>query len=106
MLPKSEALPLLREHFALVARIRGYADQCRHTLGTDPEAPYYTHLFLLIDPMGKNLERLITGKESSDWIQWYLWENDAGAKGMTAGVEGNMRPIRTVEDLYWVMGEA
>ena len=36
-------------------------------------------------------------------LSWYAGENDMGRKGMDAGVDGNTRPIRTVEDLLWLL---
>lgn len=36
-------------------------------------------------------------------LAWYAGDNDMGAKGMQAGVAGEMRPIRTVEDLLWLI---
>ena len=40
---------------------------------------------------------------SCGWLAWYAEENDYGAKGMEAGVIGDMRPIKTLEDLLWVI---
>lgn len=36
-------------------------------------------------------------------LEWFAAENEMGRKGMDAGVEGNTRPIRTVEDLLWLL---
>ena len=36
-------------------------------------------------------------------LSWFACENDMGRKGMEAGVAGEMRPIRTVEDLLWLI---
>lgn len=36
-------------------------------------------------------------------LNWYAIENDMGRKGMEAGVAGSLRPIRTAEDLLWLI---
>ena len=36
-------------------------------------------------------------------LAWFAYENDLGRKGMEAGVAGSLRPIRTVEDLLWLI---
>lgn len=33
------------------------------------------------------------------WLEWFCYENDMGGKGMEAGYEGNLKPIRTLQDL-------
>lgn len=36
-------------------------------------------------------------------LAWFAYENDMGRNGMQAGAAGEMRPIRTVEDLLWLI---
>lgn len=36
-------------------------------------------------------------------LAWFACENDMGRKGMEARVAGSLRPIRTVEDLLWLI---
>lgn len=36
-------------------------------------------------------------------LAWYAGENDMGRKGREAGISGTLRPIRTVEDLLWLI---
>jgi len=36
-------------------------------------------------------------------LAWYAGDNDMGRKGMEARVAGEMRPIRTVDDLLWLI---
>lgn len=38
-------------------------------------------------------------------LSWYAYENDWGRKGHEAGVNGDMRAIRTPADLAWLMTE-
>lgn len=41
--------------------------------------------------------------DKSSWIQWFIFENDWGARAMEAGFKDNMLPIKTTEDLYDLM---
>lgn len=36
-------------------------------------------------------------------LNWYAIENDMGRNGMEAGVAESLRPIRTAEDLLWLI---
>lgn len=36
-------------------------------------------------------------------MSWYASENDMGRKGMEAGLSDTLRPIRTAEDLLWLI---
>ena len=36
-------------------------------------------------------------------LSWYASENDMGAKGRKAGIGSDVRKIRTVEDLLWLI---
>ena len=36
-------------------------------------------------------------------LSWYASENDMGRKGMEAGLSDTLRPIRTAEDLLWLI---
>ena len=36
-------------------------------------------------------------------LNWYASENDMGRQGREAGISGTLRPIRTAEDLLWLM---
>lgn len=36
-------------------------------------------------------------------LSWFAYENDMGAKGREAGSGSDVRPIRTVEDLLWLI---
>jgi len=36
-------------------------------------------------------------------LAWHAAENDMGAKGREAGIGSDLRPIRTAEDLLWLI---
>lgn len=40
-----------------------------------------------------------------DWLTWYAYENDMGAKGMKAGYNGKLKPIKNLGDLCRLIEE-
>jgi hypothetical protein len=38
-----------------------------------------------------------------DWLTWYAYENDMGAKGYDAGYDGKLKKIKNLHDLYWLI---
>lgn len=41
--------------------------------------------------------------DAFDYLSWYQYDNEMGALGMQAAVNGETREIRTLEDLLWAM---
>lgn len=102
---KDDAIALLRDYCDKVRKLRDFERQCATTIGTNPESPLNANLFLLVEPMGKVVEELISDS-CADWLSWFIWDNDFGERGMSVSVDGVSKEIRTVEDLYWVLVES
>lgn len=43
--------------------------------------------------------------DEDECMMWYQFDNDMGAKCLKAGIEGDMREIKTMEDLLWLIEE-
>lgn len=71
--------------------------------GTSPEAPILEAMVLLFDSYTDTLAELLG---AGDWLQWFWIENDGGAKGLQAGYDGDLREIRTLDDLCWLVEQA
>jgi len=41
-----------------------------------------------------------------NWLSWWVWDNDCGQAGLAAGYDGNLRPIKTPDDLLDMIEEA
>ena len=41
--------------------------------------------------------------DDSDWLNWYQFENGMGKKCLSAGYDDDMREIKTLEDLLWLI---
>jgi hypothetical protein len=43
--------------------------------------------------------------DTSEWVAWYCFENDFGAKKHDAGYDGNEKPICNLDDLWRLIQE-
>lgn len=45
------------------------------------------------------------GPEAGPWLAWFLWDNDAGLKQLSASPSSQhrRRPIKTLRDLVWLI---
>ena len=50
-------------------------------------------------------EALIDELDVAGWMSWFILENDYGASALEAGYGGNLKPIKTVDDLLWLMDQ-
>ena len=41
--------------------------------------------------------------DADGWLSWFACENDFGRRGMEAGLRDELRPIRGVPDLLWLL---
>ena len=41
--------------------------------------------------------------DALEWLSWYASDNDMGRQGREAGFSDTPRPIRTAEDLLWLI---
>jgi hypothetical protein len=52
-----------------------------------------------------SIETVISFFDPEGWIMWYILENEYGTKGYDAGYKGDMKPIKTPEDLLQLMNK-
>ena len=43
--------------------------------------------------------------DDSNWLDWFIFENDCGEKAMEAGYDKNLKPIKTIDDLIELIEE-
>jgi hypothetical protein len=66
-----------------------------------PEGPVTTALWITQDALTKATAELVG--DHAEWLNWFAADNELGAKGMEAGPDGQLRSIKTLEDLLWVI---
>lgn len=53
----------------------------------------------LHDAIWETFERSVKRNDFDGLISWFIYENGCGEKGMDAGINGRMKPIKTPKDL-------
>lgn len=94
---RAEKLKMLNDLFTVHDDIHRHIDALKSTLNPDPGCALYDSVFKMIDVAVKATASALGDK--SEWLDWFVIENDCGRKGYDAGYEGRLKPIRTVEDL-------
>lgn len=79
-----------------------YYDILSDTIGMEPEGKLNDNLFMFHEFTIDVLEELISGNNCG-WIEWYIWENNYGEKEMEAGPTDDLRKIKNVDDLIWLL---
>lgn len=98
---KMEKLDLLREWSVKMETADILIDPVTKCLGLSVESPIHQAVWTLKDAYTKAVGKLVG--DDGDWLDWYADENDFGRKKMEAGPIGDMRPIKDLDDLLWVM---
>jgi len=105
MLEKEQAIRLLDELMELIKQNNAAREDLGRVLDFGIESPIFQTSDAITRFATEILERMILPDKETDWIDWYLWENDMGKNCHTAGYDGVMRPIITTTDLYELMVE-
>ncbi len=66
-----------------------------------PEGPITEALWNTQTLLTQAVSRLVDDQLS--WLRWYAHENQMGLRGHPAGFGGNKRPIKTLDDLLWLV---
>lgn len=64
-----------------------------------------TCLYRFVDDLVKDQIQLVAALigDTEIGLDWFIYENDCGAKGYEAGIDGDLRPIRTIDDYLWLV---
>lgn len=100
---KTEKLALLREWSMQIETSDLLIDPVTECLGLSVESPIHQAVWTLQDAYTKAVGKLVG--DHAEWLSWYAHENDFGRKKREAGVNGDDRPIKSLEDLIWVIEE-
>lgn len=81
-------------------------------MGLQVESPLNEAFYSLFHAAVIAIEHAATGEAPikdevgyEGWLEWFIYENDCGERGHEAGYDGNMKQIRTVDDLLDLMEE-
>lgn len=87
----------------LVRDVDAAYDATKAGIGCDIEAPLWQAVFAMQAELIKQAAKLIG--DQYDWLDWFVYENDCGTKGLEAGFERKLRKIRTPADIVRLIEE-
>lgn len=96
-----EMLPLLEKWAAIHLELKEADEKLDALTGRAPESQLCNAMWKTFDAYSEALEVQLIGRSDSDWLEWYRFECQMGARGMDVQlVEGGpMVEIRTLDDL-------
>lgn len=103
MIDKKELKKILVKFLSEREELHSHLKSLKNMIGID----YESHLISAILKLEASQIELIEKMAgcNSDCLYWYVYENNCGSKGMEAGIDDDMREIRTVDDLVWIITE-
>ncbi len=78
--------------------------QAAKAIGCCPENPLFDAMFKMETLAIESVAKLIG--DEGEWMEWFIWENDCGKKGMqcSVGSTSQMKAIYTIDDLLDARG--
>lgn len=90
-----------KEHHEAAEKVM---DGIKASVGLDPHGPLSDMVWRMFDGYTLALGMAL-GDEFGTWLAWYYMENDMGRKGMEAGYDKKLKPIKTLAHLYALIAE-
>ena len=109
-LTRSDVLVLLSEWQTRHAALDDVFETLKASVGREPESPLWNAAWGVFEAYTEQLSHRLGDNEKdsvgNNWLTWYAFENDFGAKAMKAKAAHMKcgKPIRTVADLATLLG--
>ena len=97
----AEKLSRLQEWRHHLLMLESAWDKLESAVGADHDSPLGNAVWLAFDAYTQAIGREIG--DVGGWMSWHWLENKLGARGHEAGNRHVMRPIKTLDDLLWVI---
>jgi hypothetical protein len=95
---REDTLALLGEWAKHHAAVEDLMDGVESSIGLDPNGPMFETVWKLFDAYTATLSVEIG--DFDGWLEWHRADNDMGAGKKTAGYDGQLIAIASLEDLY------
>jgi len=73
----------------------------KNLFGGEPESRFVSTIWKVFDTLVNHTSAAIGDED--DWLSWYVFGNDCGRDRMKAGFDVDLRKIKTVRDLIWLI---
>jgi hypothetical protein len=101
-LARAQKLDLLSAWFTQHTKADVATKQLITLFGDIQESPMYETIWQLFDNYTLALRTLLGDMPNEPkyaWMHWFCYDNDMGARGLTAVIKGKLKEIKTLEDL-------
>jgi hypothetical protein len=92
---------LLEDYLQSVKSLNEMTDNLRK-VGVSLSEDLIAAIYAPTNYAAKAIEELIN-PNGFDWIEWFIWDNNFGESGLEAGLDGDVKPIKNVDDLWELM---
>jgi hypothetical protein len=106
---REQKLTMLRDWKSQYTEIGLLIASLEPVFGDLVESPIFTQLYAIFERRTKALADVLGLKQKDENalfgndLGWFCYDNAMGEKGHEAGFDGVTRPIRTLEDLLWLI---
>lgn len=101
-LTSEQKIDLLQKWQASYQRIISAMEALHAVVGVKPESQLHKAVSMMFSDYTSALQRQLG--DGNGWLWWYCYDNEMGRKGLHMQPAGRrMRPIRTLEDLVWLI---
>jgi len=99
VLTREQKLALLHDLQKHITASREMMERVFSVFGCHPDGPFQESTWELHGIATSSVALLLGDTLEMSWLEWFIYENNWGADGREAGYDGDVRPIRTFEDL-------
>jgi len=90
-------IKLIADHLVHYERLDSAFEKLEESLGCTADSPLFRTVWESFDHCTAVVAQVVGDHQG--WIEWYIYENECGAKGMAAGYDGAVMPVKTISDL-------
>jgi len=101
---KEHSLDMLVEWKDRHDALQAMFDGIESSMGLDPSGPLLVNVWNLFDAYSAGLAREL-GDTGDTWLSWFQADNDMGRRGLEAGYDGKLKPIKTLAHLYGLIAD-
>jgi hypothetical protein len=99
---KDEKLEVLKTWQTAIENMQANLEPLEKALMFSPESPLIEAIHVLQDACTQ-ATGMALGDDEMGWMSWYWLENRMGKTGYEAGFDGNLKPIKMLDDLLWLI---
>lgn len=103
---KKEKMKELERWFSHFQALQSFMDDMRELFGIMTEGRFENTVWGVFNDY-TNLVSDKVGDDHHEWLDWFLWDNEAGKRAFEAQAASwtKPRPIKTLSDLYDVIND-